>query len=99
MQSLKVTFLNMEGVFYKCLTVHYFHYLLSIFANFLVQNLVRESIISWVGSGWVTKDDMEMEKVQICWFLLWSLWVFRTLAYIQIMCKSIKKMWSYGKKS
>lgn len=99
MRSLKVNFLNMEGVFHKCLPIHYFHYLQSIFANFLVKNLVQESIISCVSSEWVTMDDMAMEKVQICWFLLWSLWVFRILAYIQIMCKSIEKMWSYGKKS
>lgn len=50
MRSLKVNFLNMEGVFHKCLPIHYFHYLQSIFANFLVKNLVQESIISCVSS-------------------------------------------------
>lgn len=60
----------------------------SIFANFLAQNLVLESITSWVGSEWVTKHDMAMEKEQICWFFQ-SLWVFRKLNYLQILCKSI----------
>lgn len=90
MGSLEVNFLDIKWDFYKYLTVYYFFFTI-YFCKFSGTKLVWESITSWVGIEWVAKHVIAMEREQICWFSLQSLWVFGRQITFKFCAKASKK--------